>query len=55
MAFASRRKMVSNTLRFGLESADIGAALSAAGLSPYARAQDLTLADFVALARCISD
>ena len=55
MAFASRRKMISNTLSIGLESAQIGAALSAAGLSPNARAQDLTLEQFVALARCIAE
>jgi 16S rRNA A1518/A1519 N6-dimethyltransferase RsmA/KsgA/DIM1 with predicted DNA glycosylase/AP lyase activity len=55
MAFASRRKMISNTLRVGLDSAQISAAMSAAGLCANARAQDLTLEEFVALARCIAE
>ena len=53
MAFASRRKMISNTLHVGLDSAQIAGALSAAGLGPNMRAQDLTLEQFVALARCV--
>ena len=53
-AFASRRKMIRNTLRVGLDAAQIGAALVEAGLSPDARAQDLSLEQFVALARCVA-
>ena len=53
-AFASRRKMIRNTLRVNLDAAQIGAALVVAGLNPDARAQDLSLEHFVALARCVA-
>lgn len=49
-AFSQRRKVVRNSLRPLWEPADVAAALRAAGLNEDARAQDLTLAEFGALA-----
>ena len=52
-AFLSRRKMLRNSLQIDQTSEQIGAALSSAGLSPDARAQDLTTQDFARFARCL--
>lgn len=52
-AFLSRRKMLRNSLQIDQSSEQIGAALAAAGLSPDARAQDLTTQDFARFARCL--
>ncbi|KAL4434460.1 hypothetical protein ABPG75_000901 [Micractinium tetrahymenae] len=49
-AFSQRRKVVRNSLRPLYEPAQVAAALQAAGLSEDARAQDLTLQEFGALA-----
>lgn len=46
-AFLHRRKMMKNSM--ALPSADVADALSAAGLNPESRAQDLSLDDFVAV------
>ena len=49
-AFSQRRKTMRNSLQPLHSSAGVGAALGALGLNPNARAQDLTLADFVRFA-----
>jgi 16S rRNA A1518/A1519 N6-dimethyltransferase RsmA/KsgA/DIM1 with predicted DNA glycosylase/AP lyase activity len=49
-AFSQRRKVVRNALRPLYEPADVAAGLAAVGLSEDARAQDLTLEQFGALA-----
>ena len=49
-AFSQRRKTMRNSLQPLHSSAGVGAALAALGLNPNARAQDLTLADFVRFA-----
>ena len=49
-AFSQRRKVARNSLRPLWEPADVAVALRAAGLNEDARAQDLTLAEFGALA-----
>lgn len=48
--FSQRRKVLRNALRPLHEPGQVSAALQAAGLSAEARAQDLTLAQFAALA-----
>ena len=45
--------MLRNSLQIDQSSEQIGSALSAAGLSPDARAQDLTTQDFARFARCL--
>ena len=50
-AFLSRRKMLRNSLQISQSSEQIGSALSAAGVSPDARAQDLTTQDFARFAK----
>lgn len=49
-AFSQRRKTMRNSLQPLHSSAGVGAALGALGLNPNARAQDLSLADFVRFA-----
>lgn len=49
-AFSQRRKVIRNSLRPMHDPADVTAALAVAGLNPETRAQDLTLAEFGALA-----
>ncbi|MDP8977294.1 MAG: 16S rRNA (adenine(1518)-N(6)/adenine(1519)-N(6))-dimethyltransferase RsmA [Actinomycetota bacterium] len=54
VGFAQRRKRLRNALsRPGLAPADVEAALSGVGLEPGARAEELALADWVALAACL--
>jgi 16S rRNA (adenine1518-N6/adenine1519-N6)-dimethyltransferase len=51
-AFGQRRKMLRQSLRsLGIE---VAALLAAAGLDPTARAEDLSVSDFVALARALA-
>ena len=51
-AFGQRRKMLRQSLRsLGVDVADL---LSAAGLAPTARAEDISIAGFVALARALA-
>jgi len=52
-AFGQRRKMLRQSLR--ALGVDIAALLTAAGLDGTARAEDLSIADFVALARALAD
>jgi 16S rRNA (adenine1518-N6/adenine1519-N6)-dimethyltransferase len=52
-AFGQRRKMLRQSLRS--LGADVAALLAAAELDPTARAEDLSVADFVALARALGD
>ena len=52
-AFGQRRKMLRQSLKSLV--VDAGALLAAAGLDPTARAQDIPVAGFVALARCLAD
>lgn len=54
-AFSQRRKVVRNSLRPLYEPGQVAAALRAAGLSEDARAQDLTLAQFGALAWALAE
>lgn len=49
-AFSQRRKVMRNSLQPLYDPVQVSAALSALGLNPDARAQDLTLEDFVHLA-----
>lgn len=49
-AFSQRRKTMRNSLQPLHSSAGVAAALEALGLNPSARAQDLTLQDFVRFA-----
>lgn len=49
-AFSQRRKVLRNSLQPLHSAGQVGAALAALGLSADARAQDLTLDDFVRLA-----
>jgi 16S rRNA (adenine1518-N6/adenine1519-N6)-dimethyltransferase len=51
-AFGQRRKMLRHSLR-ALDT-DVAALLAAAGLDPTARAEDLSVSDFVALARVLA-
>jgi 16S rRNA (adenine1518-N6/adenine1519-N6)-dimethyltransferase len=51
-AFGQRRKMLRQSLRS--LGADVSALLSAAGLSPTARAEDISVAGFVSLARALA-
>jgi len=51
-AFGQRRKMLRQSLR--ALGTDVPALLAAAGLDPTARAEDLAIADFVALARALA-
>jgi 16S rRNA (adenine1518-N6/adenine1519-N6)-dimethyltransferase len=51
-AFGQRRKMLRQSLR--LLGADVSALLSTAGLSPTARAEDISVAGFVSLARALA-
>ncbi len=51
-AFGQRRKMLRQSLRS--LGADVSALLSAAGLSPTARAEDIPVAGFVTLARALA-
>jgi len=51
-AFGQRRKMLRHSLR-ALDT-DVAALLAAAGLDPTARAEDLSVSDFVALARALA-
>jgi 16S rRNA (adenine1518-N6/adenine1519-N6)-dimethyltransferase len=51
-AFGQRRKMLRQSLR--ALSTDVPALLAAAGLDPTSRAEDLSVSDFVALARALA-
>ena len=51
-AFGQRRKMLRHSLR--TLATDVAALLAAAGLDPTARAEDLSVSDFVALARALA-
>jgi 16S rRNA (adenine1518-N6/adenine1519-N6)-dimethyltransferase len=51
-AFGQRRKMLRQSLRS--LGADVSALLSAAGLSPTARAEDIPVSGFVALAQALA-
>jgi 16S rRNA (adenine1518-N6/adenine1519-N6)-dimethyltransferase len=52
-AFGQRRKMLRQSLRsLGAETADL---IAAAGLNPTARAEELSIADFVALTRALAN
>lgn len=53
--FLQRRKMLSNSLRPLLEGEEIQECLVSCGLSPDARAQNLSLEDFVALSWAVHD
>jgi 16S rRNA (adenine1518-N6/adenine1519-N6)-dimethyltransferase len=50
-AFSQRRKMLRNTLRDFISEPD----LSALGIAPTARAEDITVADYVRLANSLAD
>jgi len=52
-AFGQRRKMLRQSLR--ALGTDVGALLAAAGLDPTARAEDIPVAGFVALARALAE
>lgn len=54
-AFSQRRKMLTNTLSgfAGLSKPDVAALLNACGIKPTARAEELTLAQFAALANAV--
>ena len=51
-AFGQRRKMLRQSLR--ALGADVPALLAAAGLDPTARAEDISVAGFVSLARAVA-
>jgi len=51
-AFGQRRKMLRQSLR--ALGADVPALLAAAGLDPTARAEDISVEGFVALARALA-
>jgi 16S rRNA (adenine1518-N6/adenine1519-N6)-dimethyltransferase len=51
-AFGQRRKMLRQSLR--ALNTDVAALLTATGLDPTARAEDLAVGDFVALARALA-
>jgi 16S rRNA (adenine1518-N6/adenine1519-N6)-dimethyltransferase len=51
-AFGQRRKMLRQSLR--ALGTDVAALLAAAGLDPTARAEDISVAGFVALARALA-
>ncbi|MBQ5795350.1 MAG: 16S rRNA (adenine(1518)-N(6)/adenine(1519)-N(6))-dimethyltransferase, partial [Kiritimatiellae bacterium] len=54
-AFGQRRKTLSNSLcAAGYDKTTVQAALQAAGISPTARAEELTLPQFAALAAALA-
>ncbi|HYP56699.1 MAG TPA: 16S rRNA (adenine(1518)-N(6)/adenine(1519)-N(6))-dimethyltransferase, partial [Beijerinckia sp.] len=53
-AFGQRRKMLRQSLKT-LGGVDVAALLSKAGISPTARAEEIDVAGFVALARALRE